>query len=328
MTFIRKADAEGWLATQRADLVRGTWRPASTRSLTFREYAARWLEQRKLKPTTAHHYRVMLDKFLLPGLGDMQLAKIDPHTVRTWHARLDTGSVYKAHCYGLLASIMRTAADDGLITVSPCVLRGAGRPKRTKKIKPATLDELATIVAAMPPRYRLLVLFGAWCGLRFGELAELRRKDIDLKNGVICVRRGVTFPAGGGAVVGPPKSEAGIRDVHVPPHLLPMIREHLRDHAGIELLFPSPRGHHLSHQRFYAWWRPARDAAGRPDLRVHDLRHTGAVLAAQSGATLKELMARLGHSTPQMAMAYQHAAAERDKEIAAKLSALANGERR
>ena len=63
--------------------------------------------------------------------------------------------------------------------------------------------------------------------------------------------------------------------------------------------------------------------AGRPDLRFHDLRHTGAVLAAQTGATLAELMGRLGHSTSSAAMRYQHAAADRDKAIAEALSRLA-----
>jgi integrase len=75
----------------------------------------------------------------------------------------------------------------------------------------------------------------------------------------------------------------------------------------------------------YRVFYPARDAAGRPDLRFHDLRHTGAVLAAATGATLAELMARLGHSTAGAALRYQHAAAERDKVIAEALSKLANG---
>jgi integrase len=73
----------------------------------------------------------------------------------------------------------------------------------------------------------------------------------------------------------------------------------------------------------YAVYHPAREAAGRPDLRFHDLRHTGAVLAAATGATLAELMARLGHSTVSAAMIYQHAAADRDKAIAEALSELA-----
>jgi integrase len=101
------------------------------------------------------------------------------------------------------------------------------------------------------------------------------------------------------------------------------------------LLFPGRGGEHLAPSTFYGrestekrvgWgWYAARQAAGRPDLRFHDLRHTGAVLAAQTGATLAELMGRLGHSTPGAAMRYQHAAAERDVEIAKRLSALVEG---
>ena len=64
-------------------------------------------------------------------------------------------------------------------------------------------------------------------------------------------------------------------------------------------------------------------AVGKPDMRVHDLRHVGATLAAQAGATTKELMSRLGHTTPAMAMRYQIAAQERDVKIAEAMSALA-----
>ena len=61
---------------------------------------------------------------------------------------------------------------------------------------------------------------------------------------------------------------------------------------------------------------------GKPQVRIHDLRHVGAVLAAQSGATTKELMARLGHTTPEMSMRYQHVAAGRDAELAQRMSNL------
>jgi integrase len=91
------------------------------------------------------------------------------------------------------------------------------------------------------------------------------------------------------------------------------------------LLFPAAHGGHMAPSSLHAVYKPAREAAGRPDLRFHDLRHTGAVLAAATGATLAELMARLGHSTAGAALRYQHAAAERDKVIAAALSELAAG---
>ena len=110
-----------------------------------------------------------------------------------------------------------------------------------------------------------------------------------------------------------PKSDAGIRDVSIPPHLCPVIDHHLERHVrpGREaLLFPSvgDPNRHLAPSALYRMFYKARTAAGRPDLRVHDLRHSGAVLAAQAGSTLAELMGRLGHSSPQSALRYQHIA--------------------
>jgi integrase len=183
------------------------------------------------------------------------------------------------------------------------------------------------IVERVPERYRLMILLAAWCAMRFGELAELRRSDVDMRRKVIKVRRAVVWLHGGTPAVVSPKSDAGNRDVAVPPHLMPMIKRHVAELDRGSLLFPSAHDpdHHLSTSALYRVYWPARKAAGRPDLRFHDLRHTGAVLAAQEGATLAELMLRLGHSTPGAAMRYQHAARGRDQEIAARLSRRANG---
>jgi integrase len=225
----------------------------------------------------------------------------------------------------VLRTILGQAVRDQLIRSNPCHIRGGGNAKRVKKIKPATLAELEAVVGAMPERYRVMVLLASWCGLRFGELAELRRGDVNTKSGTIHVRRGVVR-ADGKTLVKKPKSDAGVRDVAIPPRLLPLIRQHLRTHAEAGkdgLLFPARGGGHLAPSSLYRVFYRARAAAGRPDLRFHDLRHTGAVLAAQTGATLAELMGRLGHSTPGPALRYQHAAQGRDMEIAKALSALA-----
>lgn len=143
-------------------------------------------------------------------------------------------------------------------------------------------------------------MLAAWCGLRFGELTELRRKDIDTENAAIHVRRTV-IRVSGAFVVDTPKTGALTRDVSIPPHLLPMVRDHLnRDTTGglNVLLFPAADGHrHLAPSTFYKSYHPAREAAFRPDLRFHDLRHTGAMLAASTGATPAEHMGRLGRST-------------------------------
>jgi len=328
VTFETRLDAEGWLHRQHGAVSGDDWSPPAARrpALTVAEYAQAWLADRQLKATTRAHYRQILARHVLPDLGPMLVKQVTPAVVRTWHAQLATGPTARAHAYALLKSILATAVDDELLPANPARIRGAGMAKRAKVIEPATLDELTTITAHMPDRLRLFVPLSAWCALRFGEAAELRRRDIDLQRGLLRIRRGVVRVAGH-IVVDSPKSDAAVRDVAIPPHLTPAVRAHLRDHAQIGadgLLFYSPRdGAQIAHSTLLGQFRRAAEAAGRPDLTPHALRHTGAVLAARSGASLAELMARLGHTTPTMALIYQHASAGRDAEVAKALSDLA-----
>lgn len=210
------------------------------------------------------------------------------------------------------------------------------------------MEELATIMKEMPERLQAMILLATWCSMRDGELIELRRGDIKIydrvyrdlegnetkvREGVIHIRRAASRVKGGW-VIGPPKSDAGIRDVSIPPHILPAIESHLSSEYvaidGVPLLFPPERGEvtedgqpvRLQPSTLYRHFYRGRTVAKREDLRFHDLRHTGAVLAAQSGATLAELMNRLGHSTVGAALRYQHAAQGRDRAIADEMSRL------
>jgi integrase len=268
----------------------------------------------------------MLDGHIVPTFGSKAVRDITMQAVdRCYTKTLADKPTMRAHCYSLLRTILETARTrDRIIDVNPCLIRGAGTTTRTIKPKPATLAQLDVLAAEMPDRYRLMVPLAAWCALRFGKLVELRRADVDLIDNVVKIRRGVVR-VDGGWVVGDPKSE-GARDVAIPPHIVPAVKEHLATHvpkAPNSLLFPAKSGGHLQPSTLYRHFYKARAVAGREDLRWHDLRHSGAVLAAQTGATLAELMARLGHSTPAAAMHYQHAAQGRDKAIAAGLSMLA-----
>lgn len=335
-TFEAKDDAVVWLNTERrltesTDWIAPTDRAAAALAAlppTLEEYARGWLDSRTLKPSTRSHYGQVLDKHILSGLGHLRLTAITPTTVRQWHTALGPGTPTKrAHAYALLRTILGTAVSEQLITVNPCVLRAAGNAKTVHKSKPASLGELVDIVEHMPERLRLAVLIAAWCGLRQGEIVELRRKDVEINSNVIHVRRAVVRVPGEPPIVGTPKSDAGIRDVAIPPHLIPEFKRHLADHVAFgreALLFPGrDSGEQLASSTLYRWFYPAREAAGRPDLRWHDLRHTGATLAAATGATLAELMSRLGHSTVGAAMRYQHASSDRDRVIADLLSQMA-----
>jgi integrase len=331
LTFDSRTYASAWLSRVHGDIQAGRWvspdapKAATALVLLLRAYADAWLEGRELSATTGKHYRDLLDRLILPALGDTEISSISPVVVREWHAGLPPKPTQKAHAYSLLRTIANTAVDDGIIASNPCRVRGAGQAKRARQIRAATLPELETIAAAVPERYKLMILLAAWCAMRFGELAELRRSDVDVKNLVIHIRRGVIRGDAGTEVKGP-KSEAGRRDVNIPPHLKAAVVSHLQGHVqprGDALVFPAASGRHMSPSSLQAVYYPARKKAGREDLRFHDLRHTGAVLAAATGATLAELMARLGHSTVSAAMRYQHAAQDRDKAIAEALSKLA-----
>ena len=356
-TFTAKGDAEEWLNDERKLIERDAWTPPATRHAakhakgqTLREYAPTWLDKHRrsdgepLKPRTLAHYRNLLDARILPELGDLPMTALDATTLAAWRDNLPNTPTMNAHAYALLRGILAAAAKrDPRIT--PPAIPGAAKAKTRHKVEPATLDELATIVANMPERFRLAMLLMSWCALRFGEVTELRRQDVDLRRGKLRIRRAVVLVEGE-RIVSTPKSAAGVRDVTIPPHLVPIITDHLERFAQpgpSGLLFPADHGGHLSQSTLNgkpgrrriikgriinessSGFCRAREAAGRPDLRLHDLRHTGAVLAAQTGATLAELMARLGHSTPAAAMRYQHAARDRDKAIAAALSAMAEG---
>ncbi len=328
-TFPTKVAAEMWLTDRRRGVDAKIVEPTK---VTFGAYAADWLATRQvggrpIKDRTRSHYAQILARELVPAFGDAILSTITPADIRNWHAGcLVDRPTMRAHCYSLLKTILAAAVDDELIDVNPCRVRGAGTAKRVHPIRPATLAELETIVAKMPERLRLAVICSSWLAMRLGEVLELRRGDVDLDTGVVRVRRGVVR-VGGRLQVDTPKSAAGARDIAIPPHLIEVFRAHLIEHtrpgAGA-LLFPSAADPNrwLQVKALYRDHHKARAAAGRDDLRWHDLRHTGAVLAAATGATLVELMARLGHTTAGAAMRYQHAAHDRDRVVAAAMSEL------
>lgn len=133
---------------------------------------------------------------------------------------------------------------------------------------------------------------------------------------------------GGRWLVGPPKTDAGIRTVILPAFVAAAVEAHLGEQVPPDveaLVFGTSSGNFLARSNFGATFRQAVEACGLPPVRVHELRHTGATLAAATGASTAELMHRLGHAPPTAALVYQHAVAHRDAEIARALDALATG---
>jgi integrase len=324
-----KADAGRFLAEACTELARGTWIDPRLGHTTLRDYAEPWLEVRDVRPRTRELYAGQLRNHILPTLGDVELSSLSPAAVRRWHGKLlaagHLSSVTVAKCYRLLRTILGTAADDGLIAKNPCILKGAGAEHSPAR-RVVSVKHVEALANAMPERYRMLVLLALFRACRWGELIELTRSDLNFLHLTLRVERQCIQLDDSTLQLGPPKSDAGRREVSIPPHLSAELTRHLDAWVGPEpdaLLFCTPSGTRLRRGNFTKLWRAAVDEVGPRGLHFHDLRHSGATLAAATGATTKELMARIGHASPRAALNYQHAVWDRDQTIAQKMSDLA-----
>jgi integrase len=331
-TLGTKADALAWLASVETDIFRGQWVDPGAGKVTFGHYADTWLAQRyELRPRTIELYHSILSKHLRPAFGQAPLAQITTVTVRSWYAGVAKQSpLVAAKSYRLLRTILNTAAADGLIVASPCTLKGAGI-ERTAERKIPSLDVVYAIAGNVGGRYKALVLTAALAGLRLGELSALTRQHVDLVYRTITVEVQAQLVAGRGRILGPPKSKAGVRAVALPSALVMVLELHLVNHVEPEaeaLVFSGEKGAPIDRSNWARRFRKAASAAGVPGLHFHDLRHVAGTLAASTGASTRELMARLGHSTTRAALIYQHATAERDHEIAARIDAILEAARR
>lgn len=337
-TFTAKIDAEGWLRDERRLVEHGGWTPPAQREaerlaggITLAEYAEQWIAQRPLKARTRIGYESTLALHIAKTpLGRLPLRNLTGAAVRSWYAGLDaTKPTARAHAYQLLHAILATAVADELLPANPAhIARAMAAP--TKR-QPVILDaaEVAALAASIKLALRALVLIAAWCGPRWGELIELRRKDIGKDCATITIARGVTHRQG---KCRPDTTKSGRgRAVVVPPHIRPALVEHLKtnvDKAPESLLFkPSRGGCHLNDRVFREHYNAALDKIGRdgeklPRPTIHDLRHFAGTSAARVG-NLRETMDRLGHSTVKASLRYQSIAAGRDAEVAAALSKLA-----
>lgn len=340
MTFSTLTDARAWLAARQTEISRGEWVPprvaaahAARKAITLDAYSKTWMQTRTnskgdaLRPRTREEYERLLGDALAP-LATRSLPEITPDVVRTWRAEIIASGrkTTAAHSYTLLKAIMATAVDDGLISSNPCSIKGAAATRTGKYVAPPTDAELDVLLNEIDPRYTALVVIAAIGGLRYGEATALQASDVSIErddNGQVrAVRIAVTkgvVAVGGRFEVGPPKSEAGIRTVAIFGEDAEVIAQHMADLEPESLLFPAMNGGYLRQSTFTRYWYPARAAAGRTDLPFHGLRHYAGTRYAQAGATPKETMARLGHSSIGAAMRYQHAGS-RDDELAARLN--------
>ena len=206
-TFTTKADANAYLTTQESDIVRETWKAPKHARVTLRDYGQTWVAQRPIKPSTRERYRSAWNLHIDPHIGTLMIDDVNPAVVREWHAAMgehlqasalekgrrfqtadQAGSATLAHAYRLLKAVMNTALEDELIPSNACRIKGASTYRHAER-PTLGIDEIEELGRQVPVRYTATVYLLAWAGIRLGEVAELRCKDIDLKHSRVRVER-------------------------------------------------------------------------------------------------------------------------------------------
>ena len=323
-TFRTKTDADRWLASVQTDQARGSWVDPRLGRLSLSDWIEQWWETTtNLRPSTRARDRMYVDRYVLPTFGDVPLARLEQLAVRSWVTELSARGLAPAtvqKAYQLLGKVMSAAVDAGLIAASPCRRVPLPRVER-EEMRFLTPAEVATLADAIHPRYRALVLLGAYGGLRIGELAGLKPARVDVLRARLDVAE-ILVEVNGHITQGSPKTKAGRRTVSIPRPVAEELGEHLARWSG-EYVFTSPSGGPLRvpgwRQRF---WRPAVRDAGLHPLRPHDLRHTAVTFWIAEGANPKQVATRAGHTSVSFTLdRYGHLFPEADDELMERLEA-------
>src|ERR1019366_7490420 len=175
--------ADAFLSEKQTEIRKQEWTDPSDGETTFREFAEGGLEARlDLRPNTRSLYRILLDKWLLPHVGDTPIGTMTRETWKRWYLKVSAskpGSLQPGKAYKLAHGILSSAVDDRRITYNPCVVKGAAAEKSPER-PIASITQADALADAIDTEYRALMLLAFYGGLRFGEAAGLRRRNVDL----------------------------------------------------------------------------------------------------------------------------------------------------
>jgi len=302
-TFATKADARRFLERVGTSMQGGDWVDPRLGKMTFSTWAKEWERTTvDLRPSTLDLYSYIQRTYLAPTFGAMPMARIGALDVRAWLAEMSASDMSAAsvhRAFRLLRRIMNVAVQSGVIARSPCVgVRPPSVPRNEMQF--CSPEQVVDLAASIDPWYRCMVLTAAYTGLRWGELAGLKRRRVDLLHRELSVLEQLS-ELNGTLRFAPPKTEAGRRKIRLSPFLVDLLDEQLatRSQSGLDgLVFVTKESEPLRRGNFRrTYWLPATARAGLAGLRFHDLRHTAVALAIANGAHAKAIQQRMGHSS-------------------------------
>ncbi len=316
-------------------LANGTF---SDTRLKVKSYLEQWLKEkaRQVKPRTAEAYKYNVEKYVIPKIGGVQLAKLTPLHVQTMCSDVATVSGPRTAnmCRTILFSAMKQALRWGLIPRNP--VEGVDPMKEHKQEMHLWTSAEAVTFLDTARSHRLYALFylAMSTGMRRGELLGLRWQDV--KGGALHIRQSLTVVSNQIAI-SVPKTEKGKRRVAVSPDVETELETHRKRQESErqvlgnlwpenDLVFRTEVGTPIHPRNLERTWYTLQKSAKVTKVRLHDLRHLHASLAIQQGMDAKVLADRLGHSRASLTLdVYTHLFDEQRANSAVSLSVLLGG---
>lgn len=327
-SFERKVDAERHERAVLTDLRRGDYIGPDATGITVRAWADRWLDgAHNLKQGGIDTYRRDLDRYILPELGPLPLARLTSSAIDRLLAdekqRGLASSTRRRH-YATIRRLCQVAVDRQLLAKNPCDQVEPPHVDDTE-MRFLDADQVDALAHAITPRYEAWVYVAAYDGLRWSETVGLRRANVDGDR--ITVLEQLIRRADKRWVRDAPKTKRGIRTIKSPAFLVDILDTHLATYSQATadgLVFVNQHDRHLGPSFSANVFKPALRRAGLdPQTRIHDLRHTAVALAIKAGAHPKAIQSRMGHASIQVTLdRYGHLFPEMDEQLAAGLDRL------
>jgi integrase len=326
--FDRKVDAQRFITSVEHSMLIGGYVDPAAGKVTFQSFAEDWRKVQVHRAGTAQSAEQQLRRHVYPAIGHRPIAAIRPSEVQSLVQRLGTELAPSTAevVYGRVVAVFRAAVRDRVVTTSPCVdIRKPAKPPAST-LEVLSGDQVFALATAVPERYRALVLAGAGTGLRPGELFGLTVDRVDFLRRSIRVDRQLARVRGQGVALSPPKTPASYRMVPLAAAVADVLASDLskwpaQNEPG--LIFTNERRAPIQQHPFAVVFEGAARRAGLPEWATpHDLRHYFASVLIRSGASVKVVQARLGHSSAKTTLdVYGHLFADEEDRTRAAIDA-------
>ena len=309
--FKTKRAAEDHATGVENDKLTGAYVAPSKARTTVGELGPGWLARQRghLKPSAYKPLETTWRLRVEPRWGRIALGDIRPSSVQAWLSDLGAGDpenkvkplgasvVIRTH--QVFSGILADAVKDRMLASNPAA--GMKLPRKGRKRPLYLTHEQVAALAEAAGEHEGLVLTLAYTGIRWGEMAALRVRDLDMLRRRITVHENAV-EVGSRVHVGTTKGHK-LRTVPVPAFLLPYLARQCEGKGRDDLVFPGEDGDHIPRPHTESGWLDkAVTKAKVPRATAHDLRHTAASLAVSAGANVKALQKMLGHASAAMTL--------------------------